>query len=99
MAGGETIRRRPEGLEEQATVVDFARINGGIAIPLGDFSLRLGGSVLRFSESTVRDLYFGELTWDYRDIFRFSTAAQIEGGRSDDRLSNASAVVGLSVYF
>ena len=99
MVGGQTVRRRPEGLEEQATVVDFGRVNAGIAVPLGDFSLRLGGSVLRFSESTVRDLYFGELTWDYREVFRFFAAAQIEGGRSDDRASNSSAHVGLNVYF
>lgn len=99
MAGAQSVRRRPDNIESEFGVVDFARANAGIAVAARDFSLRLGTSVLRFSESTVRDIYFGEVTWDYREYFRFFGATQVEAGRSDERISNASAHIGMSVYF
>jgi len=98
LVGAETVRRRPAELDGDPEIADFSRVNVGAAWQIRAFSLRAGVSVLRFSQTTVRDLAFGELAWDYRTHFRFYSALQIEGGRSDERISNGSIHLGMSVF-
>jgi len=98
-AGGATFQRVPAGLAEQEEIVNFWRFTGGVAVPFGTLGLRLGTSVLVFRGGGSRDHYFARLTWDHDRLIRLFATAQIEGGASDQRVTDTSADVGMTVYF
>jgi len=97
--GYEQVNRRPDDLIIERVLLDFGRVSAGLAVPIGPVGLRLGTSILLFEDGENRDHYFAQLTFDRRPHFRFFGAAQIEGGRREDRVADATASVGMIVYF
>ena len=96
--GYEYINRRPDDIIVERVLANFGRFSAGVAIPMGPLGLRLGTSIL-FNDDRTRDHYFAQLTFDRRPHFRFFGAAQIEGGKKEDRVADATASVGMVVYF
>jgi len=97
--GYEQINRRPDDLIIERVLLDFGRVSAGLAFPMGPVGLRLGTSILIFGDGQNRDHYFAQLTFNRRPHFRFFGAAQIEGGSREDRVTDATASVGMIVYF
>lgn len=95
----ETVNRRPDDIIIERVLIDFSRLSAGLALPAGPVGLRLGSSFLFFQEGRTREVYFAQLTWDHRPHFRFFGSAQLEGGSSEDRVTDATAGVGMIVYF
>lgn len=98
-AAYEKVNRRPDDIIIQRVLVDFSRFAAGVGLPMGPVGLRVGSSFLLFRGGSTREVFFAQLTWDHRPHFRFFGSAQVEGGKSENRVSDATAGVGMIVYF
>jgi hypothetical protein len=79
---------------------NYATLGGGLAYPLSRrFGVEVGGLGLRFRSGVTREIYYAQLTLQYSRSTRLFATAQGERAAREERASDYSAAIGMSVKF
>jgi hypothetical protein len=79
---------------------NYATLGGGLVYPLSRrFEIELGGLGLRFRSGETREIYYAQLAFYYSRSTQLFTTVQGERAAREERASDYSAVIGMSVEF
>jgi hypothetical protein len=98
---GTYVSKAPEDVPEEELHGHFGRVGGGLEFPFASGALNFGfGAMAAFFESgRTRALLLG--TFDYRrsQWLTFTLFAHVEGGESDERVSEYAAGGGFRIFY
>lgn len=94
------VTRLSDRLKSPDLHENYATLGGGLAYPLSRrFSVEVGGLGLRFRSGVTREIYYAQLTLRSLRSTQLFTTAQGERAAREERASDYSAVIGMSVRF
>jgi len=97
---GVAVKREPTGLDESDRHENFARANGGIALPFGSaLQLRLGVSALVFRSGGAREVYFSQLQYRYSPSLEIRVSTHAEAGEPEERISDLAITAAIHAFF
>jgi hypothetical protein len=99
-AGGTTVWRGPEAIDENSAHDNYAVISAGISFPLrGSFDVRFFGAGYFLASGSSREI-FGVLT-SYRasSFVSLFASVQAEAGKKEERVTDVAAVAGARIYY
>jgi len=100
MAEGIVTKRVPKRLTDDTKHEDFARLAGGLTLPLGRaLAARGGGTALLYRSGGRRALVFAELQYDYTSAIEIVVSGQAETLERARRVSDYVLTAGIRTYF